>query len=181
MFCKRTVLMQGDDWSLDLCYLTPKVALEWLEHVMGLKLQECPLSNRMWEGKKTRLRRDVEFYATGKTNYLISKRAFPAVQVTSTQKAMIDAVNIERSECYNAMIINRYNDGSQSIGPHCDDPNNLGKHGVCTLSFGETRICRFRKRVEDGVGDVVLDVPCTHGSMLSMVGKFQDFHTHEIF
>ncbi len=185
MFSKPEVLMQGEGWSLDLCdIIDPKITTKWFQHIKNLKLQTKPHTDRMWEGKQTRMRRDVEFYSLKPVSYILSKRSFPAVDFSVEQKEILECVNKERDEVYNSMIINKYQTGDDLISPHCDDADTLGKFGVCTISFGATRICRFRKKIDynpDGVfGDIVLDVPCVHGSMLSMVGTFQTFFTHEI-
>ncbi len=182
MFSQKIVLLQGDDWSLDVCHMNKDDADKFYEELQKLPLQKRPELNRIWNGYHTRMRRDFEFFATGQTSYIVSKKRFPAVQVNGALENILHCVNTERGESYNAMLLNRYRDENESIGPHCDVKEHLGKFGVCTLSFGQTRICRFRKRVpyDEPLGDVVLDVPCVHGSMLSMVGTFQDYFTHEI-
>jgi hypothetical protein len=181
-FSERKVLLEGEGWSLEMRMLHPELHQRWGKHVSQLKLQQRPLLNKIFDGRQTRASRNMEFFATFPCKYVLTKTPFPAVAMNDTQKEMLQVVNSSCDETYNAMVVNEYEDGWQRLAYHSDNPNHLGKHGVNTLSFGETRVFRVRRKVlfEEGGGPIVLDVPCIDGSMLSMLGKFQELFTHEI-
>lgn len=100
---------------------------------------------------------------------------------------------------HNACLVNRYRDGSDTIGDHSDNETTLGKGGVISLTIYERpdhpedqRIFRIRSRhsgfmVETPDGELssgkklrVLDHKITHGEILLMGGKFQSEFTHGI-
>jgi len=79
---------------------------------------------------------------------------------------------------FNAILINRYRDGSQCIGAHSDDLRDLDPdHPIASVSLGATRTFRIRNK---GTKAIVLDYPHQSGTLLSMAGQFQARFTHEI-
>lgn len=182
MFHPPTVLLSASDWTLEGSAIKKEVADGWYKAFLKLPLREKPLFDHMTRnGKQTRAHRDVAFFSDVNKSYTISKTEFEPLPLTPELKQLLESVNTEFGECYNAVIVNRYNDGFESIGPHSDNPKALGKKGVVTLSFGETRICRIRPKQPHGDPQVaVMDVECSHGTILNMFGTFQEFFTHEI-
>ena len=84
---------------------------------------------------------------------------------------------------FNGILVNRYEDGTETIGAHSDDEKGLGKGGsVVGISLGAVRNMRFRgkKTPLDIDGKKYLDMPMPHGCLFVMDGDFQKEFTHEI-
>ncbi len=79
---------------------------------------------------------------------------------------------------FNAVLLNRYRDGSDGMGWHADDEPELGRDPVvASVSFGATRrFCmRHRRR-----RDQRLNLSLTHGSLLCMAGATQHHWVHAV-
>lgn len=84
---------------------------------------------------------------------------------------------------FNGILVNRYENGSETIGAHSDNEKGLGKGGsVIGISLGATRIMRFRgkKSTLNIDGKKYLDMEMPHGCLFIMDGDFQKEFTHEI-
>jgi alkylated DNA repair dioxygenase AlkB len=78
---------------------------------------------------------------------------------------------------FNSLLLNRYRDGNDSIGPHTDAEPELGENPVvATVSFGSERdfVLRHRKAKES------LTYRVGHGSLLVMGGTSQHHWLHAI-
>ncbi len=78
---------------------------------------------------------------------------------------------------FNSMMANLYRNGRDSMGCHADNEKELGKNPViASLSFGETRLLRFRhtQRADK------LDVELKNGDLLLMAGAIQHHWKHEL-
>jgi len=79
---------------------------------------------------------------------------------------------------FNAVLLNQYRDGNDSMGWHSDDEKELGKTSViASLSLGETR--RFMLRRKDD-HQVKIELNLAHGDLLIMGGETQRFWQHQI-
>ncbi len=78
---------------------------------------------------------------------------------------------------FNSVMANLYRNGQDSMGCHSDDEKELGKNPlVASLSFGESRLLRFRhKRNEKKV-----EIELRHGDLLLMAGELQHHWRHEL-
>ena len=78
---------------------------------------------------------------------------------------------------FNHVLVNRYRDGTDSIGLHADDEPELGRDPVvATLSLGVTR--RFVLKPRRAGENQALDVG--HGSLLVMGGTCQRHYVHGV-
>lgn len=78
---------------------------------------------------------------------------------------------------FNSVLANLYRDGRDSMGCHSDDEPELGKNPViASLSFGETRLLRFRHTQSRDK----LDIEPAHGDLLIMAGNLQHHWRHEL-
>jgi alkylated DNA repair dioxygenase AlkB len=180
-FTNRRVLMEGDGWALVTHMLHPDLRAQWSAAVMKAPMQKCPKLGYVWNDKPGRSGRNFEFFSQLDTSYEVSKKMFPAKKPSMALVSLLECVNVFRDECFNAMIINEYEHGHHKLGYHSDALYKIGRHGVDTLSFGATRVCRIRKKEADRKGDVVMDVDSVDGLLFSMVGEnFQKTFTHEV-
>lgn len=78
---------------------------------------------------------------------------------------------------FNSVMVNLYRDGRDSMGCHADDEKELGVNPtIASLSFGESRLLRFRhKRAKQK-----LEIELHHGDLLIMAGSLQHHWRHEL-
>jgi alkylated DNA repair dioxygenase AlkB len=80
---------------------------------------------------------------------------------------------------FNAVLLNQYRDGKDSVGWHSDDEPDLGTNPViASVSFGGTRRFIMRHKTRDDIDRVELALG--HGSMLIMGGATQHHWQHHV-
>ena len=140
--------------------------IEWEQHRIRLfgKMVDCPRLSA-WYGDP------------GKTyGYSgVSHEPKPWVPILRDLKGRIEEA---ARTAFNSVLLNRYRDGSDSMGWHSDDEPELGPNPViASLSLGARRKFRFRNRADHSkTTDVWLD----HGSLLIMRGGVQAAWHHAI-
>lgn len=99
----------------------------------------------------------------------------PWLPVLQALRERLQAGNIGR---FNSVLLNRYRDGSDSMGWHSDDEPELGPSPViASLSLGTARRFLLRRRDEPARrAEFVLD----HGDLLLMRGQTQRFYQHAL-
>lgn len=79
---------------------------------------------------------------------------------------------------FNSVLVNRYRDGSDSMGWHSDDEPELGERPlIASLSLGATRRFLLRRRDDHSCKAEYL---LAHGDLLLMAGDTQRFHQHAL-
>ena len=133
-------------------------------------------------GKECRQRRDVGFFCDDPNvqGYIYSGQIMPSQSCGSTLAQLIMIVNQMFGSNFNAILVNQYNSGEDTIGKHSDDERNLsGHHGVVAISYGAERLLRFRDKRQNG--KIVHDHNMIHGECVQMFGdSFQQKFTHEV-
>jgi len=90
-------------------------------------------------------------------------------------KAKIEKIS---SVTFNAVLLNLYRDGNDSIGWHSDDERELADGSViASLSLGETRRFMFRNR-DDHTQKI--EHKLNHGDLLIMRDNTQKFWQHQV-
>lgn len=86
---------------------------------------------------------------------------------------------VKRTEIdFNSILVNLYQDGTQSMGWHADDEAELGPDvTIASLSVGAERELRFRHRHNKGLR---LAISLEHGSLLMMYPPLQQYWLHEL-
>jgi alkylated DNA repair dioxygenase AlkB len=88
------------------------------------------------------------------------------------------AVEEASGEAFNAVLINRYRDGRDSMGWHADDEPELGRHpAIASVSLGGER--RFAMRRRDDPAQR-FEVSTAHGSLILMLGDVQHHWQHAV-
>jgi alkylated DNA repair dioxygenase AlkB len=115
----------------------------------------------------------------GSLGYRYSGQTLEPRTPTPTTAALLARVVEDTRVDFNHVLVNRYRDGSDSIGVHADDEPELGLDPVvATLSLGATRRFVVRpRRARLGTGRS-LDVE--HGSLLVMGGTCQRHYVHGV-
>ena len=128
--------------------------------------------------------RDIQFRSDVSLGYFYSGQCAEALEMTPDLQQLLDTANAMckdedgKPSQFNAILINRYKNGTKNVGAHSDAENGLDKGaGVFAMSFGATRKFRIRDKKTKAI---VKDVEARNGYALQMKGKFQSEFTHEI-
>ncbi len=129
-------------------------------------------------GKEGRQHRDVQFRSDESAGYHYSQQVMEAEPLTTEMTKLVAIVNREFGAEYNGILINRYVDGTKTVGSHADSEVELNAHaGVVSISYGATRTFRVR---DAKTKRIVGDYPARHLMALQMKGPFQLHYKHEI-
>lgn len=127
--------------------------------------------------------RDVGFFSDESKGYFYSNTVMPAQPLTEEMRALMTLVNNVFGAEFNGVLINRYRDGTKTVGEHSDSEAGLDpRAGVVALSWGASRTFRVRRRAPSSAPrpPVLLDYATRHAYALQMRGNFQRELTHEI-
>ena len=115
----------------------------------------------------------------GSLGYRYSGQTLEPRAPTPTTAALMARVVEHTQVPFNHVLINRYRDGSDSIGLHADDEPELGPDPVvATLSLGATR--RFVLKPRRARSGPSRSVDVHHGSLLVMGGTCQRHYVHGV-
>ena len=121
--------------------------------------------------------RYVSFFSNDSLGYSYSKQKTKSKKLTYNLQKMLDLVNERLLSNFNGILINKYQDGNDSIGKHSDDETGLAPQGVVSISWGASRKFRIRDKKN---GKIKLDYLTQNNEILVMSGDFQKQFTHEI-
>lgn len=128
-------------------------------------------------GKIVNQKRDVGFFSNTSIGYTYSNKLMSSQRLPTRTKELMDIVINLFSTNYNVILINRYEDGNNTIGKHSDDEKNLdSKAGVVIISVGAVRNFRIRPKK----GSDYTDYHTKNEHCYVMCGDFQKEFTHEI-
>jgi alkylated DNA repair dioxygenase AlkB len=115
----------------------------------------------------------------GSLGYRYSGQTLEPRAPTPTIAALMARVVEHTRVPFNHVLVNRYRDGTDSIGLHADDEPELGLDPiVATMSLGATRRFVLKPRRARGGPGRSLDVD--HGSLLVMGGTCQRHYVHGV-
>lgn len=123
--------------------------------------------------------RKIGFFSNDSIGYRYTGNILPACKFDNYPFLLdiLNKVNEYTQSDFNAILINKYSDGNDYIGPHSDDERNLANNGVVTISFGASRKFRIRDK---NTKIIIKDVIVEDGDLYWMQGEFQKHFTHEI-
>ena len=88
-------------------------------------------------------------------------------------------VEQETTTDFNAVLLNLYRSGKDSVAWHSDKEIKIGKNPIiASVTFGETRVFRLRHKFRKDVP--MVEIPLHHGSLLVMSGTTNSFWEHHI-
>ena len=76
-------------------------------------------------GKEVIQRRNVGFFSNDSIGYYYSKKLLKSQPLTDNLKELLDLINNFFSCDFNGILVNKYKDGSDYVGLHTDDEDNL--------------------------------------------------------
>lgn len=80
---------------------------------------------------------------------------------------------------FNAVLLNLYRNGNDSVAWHSDKEHKIGKNpSIASVTFGQTRPFRFRHKTDKTIGQ--LEIPLHHGTLLLMSGTTNTYWEHHI-
>lgn len=80
---------------------------------------------------------------------------------------------------FNAVLLNLYRNGKDSVAWHSDHTDKSGSNPIiASVSFGETRMFRMRHKFRKDLKQV--EIPLHHGSFLLMAGTTNSFWQHQV-
>lgn len=128
-------------------------------------------------GRDVNLPRLTAWYGEPGANYSYSGILNRAQPWSPMLSAVRDRIQTLTGQKFNAVLCNRYRDGSQHQGYHADDEPELGKTPViASVSLGATR--RFLVRAKKGKDRFAVDLE--HGSLLLMLPPLQSYFVHAL-
>lgn len=89
------------------------------------------------------------------------------------------AVEKETELQFNAVLLNLYRNGNDSVAWHSDKEHRSGKNpNIASVTFGQTRPFRFRHKTDKSIAPI--EIPLQHGTLLLMSGTTNTFWEHHI-
>lgn len=80
---------------------------------------------------------------------------------------------------FNAVLLNLYRNGNDSVSWHSDKEHLIGQNpNIASVTFGQTRPFRMRHKVDKAVPK--LEIPLHHGTLLLMHGQTNTYWEHHI-
>ncbi|MDR7372729.1 alpha-ketoglutarate-dependent dioxygenase AlkB [Flavobacterium aquidurense] len=80
---------------------------------------------------------------------------------------------------FNALLLNLYRNGNDSVAWHSDKEHNTGPNPIiASVTFGETRMFRLRHKFRKDIPQI--EIPLHHGSFLLMSGTTNSFWQHHV-
>ena len=129
-------------------------------------------------GKRVPQPRDVQFRSDESKGYFYSGQVAESQPLSADMRLVIAWANELVGAEYNGILINRYKDGTKSVGAHADSEAGLDpRAGVLAISHGATRKFRIRNKLTK---QLFQDVPARQGEAIQMKGAFQSVFSHEI-
>lgn len=150
----------------------------------GMALYEHLTSQLVWQqpeiqvyGKKHRIPRLQSYVAAPDVQYAYSNHKLDNQAWTEPLQAIRKKLS-QHYQCeFNALLLNWYRDGLDTMGWHSDDEPELGPDPVIiSLSLGASRKFKIKHKQTGQVYDLLLE----HGSCLVMYGESQRAYQHAL-
>ncbi len=113
-------------------------------------------------GRQVSVPRLIAYY--GARGYRYSGRDHPARPLPPLLESLRQQVETLSGYPFNAVLANYYRNGRDSMGYHRDNEGAIDSRCIASVSFGATRLMRFRHRPSRSV----IDQPLAHGALLLM-------------
>ncbi len=164
------VLIESTDNKPGRLYVIDQFTPDLYEQFIDLELEDEPKCRTGYQ------RRDVGFFSDMALGYKYSGQIMRAAPLEGLSQILAQ-VNTAIGADFNAILVNRYIDGTKYISAHSDDESALVSDVIATLAYGAVRKFRIRDKIGGGF---VMDVPHTPGMLIVMDQGFQQSYTHEI-
>ncbi len=130
-------------------------------------------------GKEIDIPRLTAWYGDSGKSYTYSNITMNPIPWTPVLFLIKNRIEEVAKISFNSVLINFYRHGKDSMAWHSDDEPELGKNPIiASVSFGGARKFRLRHRFNKTLEKVAFNL--THGSLLMMKGKTQEYWQHQI-
>ena len=130
-------------------------------------------------GKETNILRLTAWYGDLGRSYTYSNITMNPIPWTPVLFSIKNRVEEIVKISFNSVLINLYRYGKDGVAWHSDDEPELGKNPIiASVSFGGERKFQLRHRFNKALEKVAFNL--THGSLLIMKGKTQEYWQHQI-
>lgn len=128
-------------------------------------------------GKWHRIARLQCYMGDADASYAYSGKLFTPEPWLAPLQSMRQRLELQLDTPFNAVLINYYRNGLDTMGWHSDDEPELGEQPViASVSLGALRKFKVRNKATKTVTDIAL----THGSLLLMKGQSQSLYQHSL-
>jgi len=128
-------------------------------------------------GRRFPLPRLQAWYADEGIDYCYAENLLNSNSWSPLLLQLREQVNAVAGERFNAVLVNRYRNGQDSVGWHADNEADLGPQPViASLSFGAARQFCFRRNADAHTHRLTLE----NGSLLLMKPPFQQEYEHAV-
>jgi len=129
-------------------------------------------------GKQHLVPRLSAWYADGGKSYQYSGLELSGLPLLPVLKKIKQKVEQISGVVFNSVLVNRYRNGSDSVGWHADDEPELGPEPIiASVSFGEERSFQLKHKTDKNLKQSFI---LPHGSLLIMRGSTQEKWLHQI-
>jgi len=163
----------------EVFYLGPVFAVDEADAYLAGLIDGIPWQRDevMMFGKRVVTRRETAWYGDEPYAYTysqVTKRALPWTRMLRVLKQRVEGA---LQETFNSCLLNLYHDGSEGMGWHSDDEQELKPNGtIVSLSFGARRKFAFKHKSTRETVSLFLE----HGSLLAMQGVTQRHWQHRL-
>ena len=128
-------------------------------------------------GKEIIMKRQIAFYADDTITYTYSKKEKIGKKWNEVLMYLKDKVEAITNTKYNACLLNLYHDGTDGMGWHSDDENEIIQNSsIASLSFGADRKFSFKHKKTKQTLSLILE----NGSLLEMKEDTQKNWLHAL-
>jgi len=104
------------------------------------------------------------------------ENALPWTRELSALRAKVEEAT---GHSFNAVLLNLYRNGNDSVAWHSDKEHLIGQNpNIASVTFGQTRPFRLRHKTDKSIPQ--LEIPLHHGTLLLMHGSTNTFWEHHI-
>jgi len=104
---------------------------------------------------------------------------FSTPELTKDLQVIRQRVEAEINLKFNAVLLNLYRNGRDSVAWHSDKTDKSGINPIiASVTFGETRLFRLRHKARKDIPQV--EIPLHHGSFILMAGTTNSFWEHQV-
>jgi alkylated DNA repair dioxygenase AlkB len=128
-------------------------------------------------GKPAIQHRSIGFFSNESEGYRYSGQLAASQPMPPNLSDLLEIINNIFGTKFNGILVNRYENGEDTIGAHSDDERFLDPAGVVCVSWGESRTFRIRNKQTK---QIEKDILTESGRIMIMAGEFQKEFTHEI-
>jgi alkylated DNA repair dioxygenase AlkB len=128
-------------------------------------------------GRQAYQHRSIGFFSNESEGYRYSGQLAESQAMTPGLSELLEIINNMFQAKFNGILVNRYENGEDTIGAHSDDEKFLDPVGVVCISWGESRTFRIRNKQTK---EIVKDIQTEPNKIIHMAGDFQKEFTHEI-